>query len=239
MVATGADAVNAVVVGANGTVLTADSTATEGVAWTLPIAADQVGRYSWDWNGRVAIESTLTGTGAITVGSGVNGYTFISTGATSGGTSGLRAGLNVFARELGVNKVRLLRFQIQYGNIDANTNSFIFLTDESVAGSPSTTARHLGLRQAGATINFSTGDNATEQTTAISASFAANVPVPVDITFDGTAAKCYVSGVLVATHATNVPGASAVPPIFRAYITNTAAADKALYLAAARAVLTA
>lgn len=197
---------------------------------------DSVGRFVWDWNGRTANANTTTGTGAVTTAAAGNAYQKFATGATSGSTVNSESLLNVAVPALGVNKARLIKLVVRYDSIDANTVSNVYITDENTSGAPSATARHIGLRQAGATINFSTADNTTEQTTAISGSFTATVAAAVDITFDGTTARCYVNGTLVATHATNVPGASAVAPNLIVYITNSAAADKSMYLSMARVV---
>jgi hypothetical protein len=205
----------------------------DGVNWQTgaPFLGDTTGRWLWDWDGKATIESTLVGTGVYTIAAVLNTYAAFGTGAISGGSSAGRIQIGGGGTALnGVGKMRAAKFIYQYGQIDANMNSKVYITDESVTGNPSDTANHLGIRQAGASLFFSTANNTTEQATDISAAFAAGTDVFIDITFDGTTARCYVNNVIKATHATNVPiSAGSTPPIFRVYVVNSAAAAKNIY----------
>lgn len=190
--------------------------------------------WQWSWTPGMTMESTVTGTGAYNVVAPRNEAQLV-TGATSGSTAGIRSVLTItdtLTGALNVNRLRVWSFLCDFNEYDANTVAKIYLTDENVTGNPSDTARHIGLRSTTAsTLLFSTADNTTEQTTNITSFVTAATQVNVVVTFDGTTAKCYINGTLRATHATNVPGAvSNVGPVFRGYITNSAAASKNLFM---------
>src|SRR5882762_7104260 len=132
------------------------------------------GRWAWSWLPGMAIQSDLTGTGSFAnTTATIDSFVALATGATSGSLSGIRKQLRAnsgVAGTNGVGKVRRWEFSF-YSDINANTNAFVFLTDENAATAPSLTARHLGIKQVGAVVSFSTADNTTEQTTDVSAFF--------------------------------------------------------------------
>jgi hypothetical protein len=186
--------------------------------------------WDWYWSPTMAIESTVTGTGTFTA-STSNESASVATGATSGGTSGVRKVIGTVIN-VGVGTYGLKRwsFTAGFNEIDANTTEYIFLTDENVTGAPSLTARHIGIKNVAGVVSFTTADNTTEQTTAITAFVAAAQDYRFTVTFDGTTARLYVNGTLRATHATNVPTSTTAAPVFRAYAVNSAAANKTLVL---------
>lgn len=204
--------------------------------------AGRTDRWSYYWNPAMSgasTEYTVTGTGgqAVTAGKLENQLT---TGATSGGTAGIRTLFGTGGTgKGGSGKCRRLEIVCAITN-NTNNQTWAFLTDETVATAPSLTARHLGIRSANAVVVFSTADGATEQTTDISASFPADdTEHRAVITFDGVTAKCYVDGVLAATHATNVPSTQVINPVMRWFILNSAAANKTLRASSFGAVMAA
>ena len=123
-----------------------------------------------------------------------------------------------------VSKIRRIEFGCGVNTL-ASANSYIFFTTENVNTVPSLTARHFGIKNLNGVLTFSTADGTTEQTTTITTFVTA---VQVDyfvITFDGTTARCYINGVLRATHATNVPTAGSGSPVLRIFINNNASTN--------------
>ena len=168
----------------------------------------------------------VTGSGAVAslAGRGIQ----MTTGVTNPSTCSIRSNLEASGAGGGViSKVRRLEIQGWMADTYASSNSRIFLTDESADTNPSTTARHIGIKNLTGTVTFSTADGTTEQTTDISANMTAATTTYIVITFDGTTAKCYINGTLRATHATNVPAAGSAP-VLRAYIDNNSTANSRL-----------
>lgn len=124
-----------------------------------------------------------------------------------------------------VSRARRMELQAYLADTLANANSYLYLTEEQVDVAPSAIARHLGVKNLNGVVSFTTADGATEQTTNISAFITGATMTMFIITFDGTTARCYINGVLRATHATNVPGAAGVSATFRAFIDNNATAN--------------
>lgn len=136
-----------------------------------------------------------------------------------------------------ISKVFRIEFQVVMSNIYANSNSYLYFTDEGVDTVPSGTARHFGVKNLLGVVTFTTADGTTEQTTDISANVAVAAMSYIVITFDGTTARCYVNGTLRATHATNVPAAGGAP-VLRAFINNNATAnDRTMQLYMAEALI--
>lgn len=193
---------------------------TDGAQWT------------WSWLPGLAVQSDLTGTGTFANPTAtIDSFVSLSTGATSGSLSGIRKQLRAASGVAGTNGVsRVRRWEFSYySDVNANTNAYVFLTDENAATAPSLTARHLGLKQVGAVVSFTTADGSTEQATDVSAFFTTQTIRMCWVTFDGTTAKLYVDGTLRATHATNVPGTSSgTNPELHVTIANTSAAAQAL-----------
>jgi hypothetical protein len=186
--------------------------------------------WDWYWSPTMAIESTLTGTGTFTA-STTNESLSLGTGATSGGTSGIRKVIGtVINAGLGVYSLKRWSFTAGFNEIDVNTTEYIFLTNESVTGAPSLTARHVGIKNVAGVVSFTTGDNTTEQATVITTFVTAGQDNRFTVTFDGTTARLYIDGTLRATHATNVPTTVAANTTFRAYAVNSAAANKTLVI---------
>lgn len=186
-------------------------------------------RVQWYWQPSFTEETTVVGTGTATV---IPAQTQLqlNTGATSASSAGLRQTVTLSGGatgEGGTGKVRHWSGHFYIGNVDANTDARLFLTDEYATTQPSLTVRHLGIKSVAGVTAFSTADGTTEQTTDITAFVSAGSVVRFAITYDGTTARCYINGFLRATHATNVPSSVASAPcVFRAHILNSAAAAK-------------
>lgn len=190
--------------------------------------------WSYNFEGKMTAEQTVTGTGVITLGTAFNTTTF-QTGATSGSTSTIRQ-IITNAVLSGTNKCRRLEFIVLFGNATTQTAK-VYLTDESATASPSDTARHIGIKVVDAVASFSTADGTTEQTTDVSASAGVGVaPKVFVVTYDGTTARLFINGTLRATHATNVPTAASADPVMRAFITNSSAADRVMTLSSFKTV---
>lgn len=192
-------------------------------------------RWTWAWQPGMTIESTVVGTASYTT-STSDSSGILATGATSASSLGLRRSLNLVAGAVGgphgAFDVRYWAFTFLPFQIDANTDCRVFVTDENVTTQPSLTAKHMGIRQTTAqTFLFSTADGTTEQTTAVTAFITLQGEWHIVITFDGSTARCYINGTLRATHTTNVPTTTAsTGAIYRAFIVNSAASDKKLYV---------
>lgn len=195
------------------------------------IGALAVDRWQFGWNAGESVTSAVGGTGAFTnPEAAYTGMVAMATGGTSGGTSAMvRSTANNLTGMTGTWKLRFWSFMWHIDSL-ADVTAKVYMTNEAVGTTdPSNTARHIGIKVSGGNAFFSTADGTTEQTTDIDATLTANSTHIVTVTFDGTTAKCYVNGTLVATHSTNVPTTEAdQEPRLRAYITNSAAAAKNL-----------
>lgn len=164
----------------------------------------------------------------------------LNTSATNPSSTSMRvnSASNLATDTVGlISKVRRIEFQVVMSNTYANSNSYLYFTDEATDVAPSGTSRHFGVKNLLGVVTFTTADGTTEQTTDISAFVAVAAMSYVVITFDGTTAKCYVNGTLRATHATNVPAAGGAP-VLRAFINNnTSANDRTMQLYVADALI--
>lgn len=196
-------------------------------------------RFHYEPQGAKGGVETFIGTGNTSVYATGRGQ-LLNTGATNPSSAGIRINSvnNLATDSLAViSKVRRIEFQVVLTNTFANSNSYVYFTDESSDVAPSATARHFGIKNLIGVVTFTTADGTTEQTTDLSAFFSAGGIAYVKILFDGTTARCYVNGTLRATHATNVPAAGGAP-VFRALINNnTSANDRSMQFYAADALI--
>jgi hypothetical protein len=170
--------------------------------------------------------ATVTGTGT-TSNVAYNEDAQLTTGTTSGSTAKLRT--YVVWAGTGLTGVRRLRFAQFIVRVNATTlqRVYFYFTNENTTVEPSNTARHIGIRVADGTTYFSTADGTTEQTTDISSFLTLTNLNLFAFTYDETTAKCYVNGVLAATHTTNVPGTETGTFIsFTPFIVSTEAVNK-------------
>lgn len=152
--------------------------------------------------------ATLVGTGAVndTLGYGTEFKTGVNANSSAEGVFGDVSGEN--AGFLGYAKNMAFRFKFETEAAQANGKTYIYLmaNSQTIAGA----TKYAGLRIANATVNFVCKDGVTEKLTDISATFGTLLSSHiVDIIFaSGTSVKCYVDGVLLATHTVNFPPAS-------------------------------
>jgi hypothetical protein len=172
-----------------------------------------------------AIAITNVGTGTTTAYGQGRGLQ-LNTGATNPSSTGIRVHASTSSTDnLTISKIRQIEFQFALANNFANANCYLYFTDQQVDVAPSGTARHFGIKNLNGTISFTTGDGTTEQTTNVTAFVPAAQISNVAITFDGTTARCYIDGVLRATHATNIPAGGSGTPVLRAFIDNNSSVN--------------
>lgn len=190
-------------------------------AWANDVSSPSTWHFNANGNAALPFEQVV-GTGAWSTNS-ATAFRTGTTGATNPSSCSSRGNLRNTATTGLIGKARRLETLWEISSKTASNCYPIWLTTENADTEPALTNDHLGIKSAAGTWSFSTADGTTEQTTDISASISAATPFATVITFDGTTAKCYLNGTLVATHATNVPRSTGYtsPGVERIYINTT------------------